>query len=287
MGRGARPRRRPRSACGRARSSTITRCLSISSLTIREGLWDRLVSEMRSKKKRLLDGIYVIRTSEPAERLTAADGVRSYKRLGLVEQAFRCLKGIDLLVRPIHHRTADRVRGAHPAVPAGVLRGVAPAARRGNRCCSRTRNWPRTGCVATRCGRPAPRSRRDKRRRRTRRPAACRSRAFARCWPIWARGAETRVWSPATQPDDVPPGDGGRCAAGRGDAVDQDVARNGKSHLTKSFACMEFPGFTLWNFGLTNKSLHGSRSGHERGNRGSFFQDPKIRFSSACALSER
>jgi hypothetical protein len=52
----------------------------------------------------------VIRTSEPAERLTAADGVRTYKRLALVEQAFRCLKGIDLLVRPIHHRTAERVR---------------------------------------------------------------------------------------------------------------------------------------------------------------------------------
>ena len=42
-------------------------------------------------------------------RLTAADGVRSYKRLSLVEQLFRCLKGIDLLVRPIRHRTEDRV----------------------------------------------------------------------------------------------------------------------------------------------------------------------------------
>jgi transposase len=61
-------------------------------------------------REELLDGIYVVRTSEPSERLTAADGVRSYKRLALVEQAFRCLKGIDLLVRPIHHRTADRVR---------------------------------------------------------------------------------------------------------------------------------------------------------------------------------
>jgi transposase len=60
-------------------------------------------------KEEMLDGIYVIRTSEPADRLTAAEGVRSYKRLALVEQAFRCLKGIDLLVRPIHHRTADRV----------------------------------------------------------------------------------------------------------------------------------------------------------------------------------
>jgi transposase len=60
-------------------------------------------------KEEMLDGIYVIRTSEPADRLTAAEGVRSYKRLALVEQAFRCLKGIDLLVRPIHHRTAERV----------------------------------------------------------------------------------------------------------------------------------------------------------------------------------
>ena len=61
-------------------------------------------------RERLLDGIYVIRTSEPAERLSAADGVRSYKRLSQVEQAFRCLKGIDLLVRPIHHRLESRVR---------------------------------------------------------------------------------------------------------------------------------------------------------------------------------
>jgi transposase len=79
-------------------------------LTIRDGSleWARKQDEIT--KEELLDGIYVVRTSEPPERLTAANGVRSYKRLALVEQAFRCLKGIDLLVRPIHHRTADRVR---------------------------------------------------------------------------------------------------------------------------------------------------------------------------------
>ncbi len=79
-------------------------------LTIRDGSlgWARKQDEIT--REELLDGIYVVRTSEPSERLTAADGVRSYKRLALVEQAFRCLKGIDLLVRPIHHRTADRVR---------------------------------------------------------------------------------------------------------------------------------------------------------------------------------
>jgi len=56
-----------------------------------------------------LDGIYVLRTSEPVEHLSAADTVRSYKRLAEVERAFRCLKGIDLLVRPIRHRTEERV----------------------------------------------------------------------------------------------------------------------------------------------------------------------------------
>ena len=79
-------------------------------LTIRDGHLGWARKQDAIHKEELLDGIYVIRTSEPAERLTAADGVRSYKRLALVEQAFRCLKGIDLLVRPIHHRIADRVR---------------------------------------------------------------------------------------------------------------------------------------------------------------------------------
>jgi len=55
------------------------------------------------------DGIHVLRTSEPAERLWAEDTVPSYKSLGEVERAFRCLKGIDLLVRLIRHRAEDRV----------------------------------------------------------------------------------------------------------------------------------------------------------------------------------
>jgi transposase len=79
-------------------------------LTIRDGHLGWARKEDAIDDEKLLDGIYVIRTSAPAARLSAADGVRSYKRLALVEQAFRCLKGIDLLVRPIHHRTAERVR---------------------------------------------------------------------------------------------------------------------------------------------------------------------------------
>jgi transposase len=79
-------------------------------LTIRDGHLSWIRNEEAIKNEQLLDGIYVIRTSEPVERLSAPDGVRSYKSLALVEQAFRCFKGIDLLVRPIHHRTAPRVR---------------------------------------------------------------------------------------------------------------------------------------------------------------------------------
>jgi len=42
--------------------------------------------------------------------MSAPDAVRSYKSLSDVERAFRTLKTIDLEVRPIHHRLADRVR---------------------------------------------------------------------------------------------------------------------------------------------------------------------------------
>lgn len=57
-----------------------------------------------------LDGIYIIRTSVAAETLDAPAVVEAYKSLAGVERNFRCLKAIDLDLRPIYHRTADRVR---------------------------------------------------------------------------------------------------------------------------------------------------------------------------------
>jgi transposase len=57
-----------------------------------------------------LDGLYIIRTSVPVAQMEAPQCVRNYKSLANVERAFRSLKTIDLKVRPIHHRTADRVR---------------------------------------------------------------------------------------------------------------------------------------------------------------------------------
>ncbi len=57
-----------------------------------------------------LDGIYVIRTSVPAEHLDPAAVVTAYKQLSTVERDFRSIKTIDLDLRPVHHRLEDRVR---------------------------------------------------------------------------------------------------------------------------------------------------------------------------------
>ena len=57
-----------------------------------------------------LDGIYVVRTSLPAEASDAAQTVKSYKSLAQVERAFRSLKTVDLELRPVFHWTAPRVR---------------------------------------------------------------------------------------------------------------------------------------------------------------------------------
>jgi hypothetical protein len=57
-----------------------------------------------------LDGIYVIRTSVANECLSPQGTVRAYKDLSKVERAFRCMKTIDLKVRPIGHWLNRRIR---------------------------------------------------------------------------------------------------------------------------------------------------------------------------------
>src|SRR6201998_3730870 len=57
-----------------------------------------------------LDGLYVVRTSLPPAALDDTATVRSYKSLSLVERAFRCIKTVDLQIRPIYHWLAERVR---------------------------------------------------------------------------------------------------------------------------------------------------------------------------------
>jgi hypothetical protein len=57
-----------------------------------------------------LDGIYVVRTNVCADHLDSAETVQAYKDLSRVERAFRCLKTVDLEIRPVRHWTAPRVR---------------------------------------------------------------------------------------------------------------------------------------------------------------------------------
>jgi transposase len=79
-------------------------------LTIAENHFDYQRNHTAIAEEATLDGIYVIRTSVGTDKLSTADTVLSYKRLSQVERAFRCIKTVDLKLRPIHHRLADRVR---------------------------------------------------------------------------------------------------------------------------------------------------------------------------------
>ena len=70
--------------------------------------WQRRADRIAEEAQ--LDGIYVIRTSVPAEHLGTAEAVQAYKDLSRVERAFRCMKTEDLEIRPIRHWAAGRVR---------------------------------------------------------------------------------------------------------------------------------------------------------------------------------
>ena len=57
-----------------------------------------------------LDGCYVVFTDVPPEDMTAIEAVENYKNLMRVEQAFRSIKTVRLEIRPVYHRTDDRIR---------------------------------------------------------------------------------------------------------------------------------------------------------------------------------
>src|SRR3990170_476924 len=79
-------------------------------LTISEGAFGYARKETAIAAEAALDGLYVLRTSVPAERLPAPSVVTAYKSLAHAERAFRNLKTVELEVRPIYHYKADRVR---------------------------------------------------------------------------------------------------------------------------------------------------------------------------------
>jgi len=66
--------------------------------------------EDKIEAEELLDGCYIITSDVPLELMDKQEIVASYKKLGLVEQAFRNLKSVQLEVRPVYHKTDDRIR---------------------------------------------------------------------------------------------------------------------------------------------------------------------------------
>ena len=57
-----------------------------------------------------LDGLYVVRSSVEKKRMDSEQVVATYKSLARVERAFRCMKTVDLSLRPIYHRNEERIR---------------------------------------------------------------------------------------------------------------------------------------------------------------------------------
>jgi transposase len=79
-------------------------------LEIEPARFDFRIDEEKVAAEAALDGLYVIRTSLPADAVDSDEAVRHYKGLSRVEAAFRSLKSDDLKIRPIHHYSEDRVR---------------------------------------------------------------------------------------------------------------------------------------------------------------------------------
>ncbi len=79
-------------------------------LTITDDTFDYVTADARIVEEAALDGLYVIRTSVAADAMSSEQAVLNYKKLADVERAFRTMKGVDLHVRPIRHRTEDRVK---------------------------------------------------------------------------------------------------------------------------------------------------------------------------------
>ena len=64
----------------------------------------------RIEKEMILDGCYIVFTNVTSDDMSALDTVKNYKSLIKVEQAFRSLKTTQLEMRPIFHKTDERIK---------------------------------------------------------------------------------------------------------------------------------------------------------------------------------
>ena len=68
------------------------------------------LNQDKIEKEEALDGCYIVFTDVASEDMLAIETVKNYKSLIKVEQAFRCLKTTQLEMRPIYHKTDDRIK---------------------------------------------------------------------------------------------------------------------------------------------------------------------------------
>jgi transposase len=61
-------------------------------------------------QEKLFDGCYIIAADVSAEQMKETEIVSAYKKLSLVEQAFRNLKTVALEIRPVYHKKDARIR---------------------------------------------------------------------------------------------------------------------------------------------------------------------------------
>ena len=78
-------------------------------LEIADGAFTHTRKTGQIEAEAALDGLYVLRTTCPAEQLTSQAVVRVYKQLKMAERAYRAIKD-TLDVRPIRHHLQDRVK---------------------------------------------------------------------------------------------------------------------------------------------------------------------------------
>ena len=79
-------------------------------LTITEKSFSFQRNNQKIKDEALLDGLYVVRTSVKSDTMPTVRVVETYKILSRAERAFRCLKTVDLQLRPIYHHKDERIR---------------------------------------------------------------------------------------------------------------------------------------------------------------------------------
>lgn len=77
--------------------------------TITDGVFSWSFDEEKIREEEQFDGCYVIFTNVPKEEMEIDEVVKNYRKLIHVEQAFRNLKTVQLQIRPVYHKTDDRV----------------------------------------------------------------------------------------------------------------------------------------------------------------------------------